>query len=269
MTTYGKTETAIIAYLGKGGTGKTVLSSLTARLLLDDPLKRLLLIDADPVMGLSFALGAQGSRTVGEVRDEIIREIKAKKSSTATDKERLSMTVDYLMLEALHERTGYSLLSMGSTEGPGCYCPVNYLLRDSIDELSENFDYIVIDAEAGIEQVSRQVTRNVNYPMIVTDSSLRGAAAAEAIRAALKRTNSPPPTGVIFNRTRSIHPSLVQRVTDAGIPLLGSVPPDDKIAHFDIEGRSLLELPPDSPPLLYLKGILTKAGILAEEAGKR
>ena len=258
MTADGKTGAAIIAYLGKGGTGKTALSSLTARLLLGDPVKRLLLIDADPAMGLVFALGEQGLRTVGDVREEIIRQTKAKKPGGETDRERLSMTVDYLMLEALQERTGYSFLAMGSTEGPGCYCPVNYLLRESIDELSGNFDYIVIDAEAGIEQVSRQVTRNVNYPIIVTDSSLRGAATAEAIKAALKRTSSPPPTGVIFNRAEVPAPSLVQRLVDAGIPLLGSVPPDENLARFDLEGRPLLELPPDSPSLLSLKGILTK-----------
>jgi len=249
-----------MAYLGKGGTGKTASSALTARLLMADPDKRVLLVDADPALGLVFALGGKSARTVGEVREEVIRE--AKRGHGTDNRERLSMTVDYLMLEALQERTGYSLLAMGRTEGPGCYCPVNSLLRESIEELAASFDYIIIDAEAGIEQVSRQVTRRVDCPLIVTDSSLRGVATAEAIGDALKRTGSPSPAGVIFNRANSADPSLVKRLEPADIPCLGAIPQDENIARFDLEGRSLLELPLDSPAILALKNILAEAGII-------
>ncbi len=255
---------SVIAYLGKGGSGKTALSGLTARLLLSGGGRRVLLIDADPALGLIYALGEQGLRSVGEVRDEIIREVKSTKPGD-TDKERMSMTVDYLMLESLQERPGYSLLAMGRTEGPGCYCPVNSLLRGSIEEFAQSFDYIVVDAEAGIEQVSRQVTRRVDHSVIVTDSSLRGSETAGAIKDALQRVGCPPPKGVIFNRVHTPDESLLKRIGDADISYLGCVPVDDNLARFDLEGRSLLELPDDSPALSSLNKILESSEIVRFE----
>jgi CO dehydrogenase maturation factor len=170
------------------------------------------------------------------------------------------MTVDYLMLQALEERERYSLLAMGHGDGPGCFCPVNSLLRESIEELARAFDWIVIDAEAGIEQVNRQVTRRVDYPLVVTDSSMRGASAAEAISSALLRVGSPAPTGVLFNRTVAPADPLLNRVRRAGLRVLGAIPMDPTIARFDHDGQSLLELPQTSPALQTLRKVLAEIG---------
>jgi CO dehydrogenase maturation factor len=248
----------VIAYLGKGGTGKTVATALTARLLLGRADRRVLLIDADPAMGLLLALGPGEARTIAEARDGMIREARA----NPRDKERLSMMFDYLIMETLQERDGYSLLVMGASKEPGCFCPLNSLLRESIEELSGKFDYIVIDAEAGIEQVNRQVTRRVDSPIIVTDSSLRGVATARAIIGALERSGQPPVKGVVFNRASEPDPALLERLADKGTPCLGAVPCDDNIARADLEGRSLLELPKDSPALSAFRGVLAGAGVI-------
>jgi CO dehydrogenase maturation factor len=243
----------VIAYLGKGGAGKTAMAALTAHLL-KGASKRVLLIDADPAMGLVYAMGREKAKTVAEARAALLKG--ARQSKTESDNQRLALTVDYLMLETLEECDGFSLLAMGHTEGPGCYCSVNALLRDSIEDLASNFDVIVIDAEAGIEQISRQVAQRVDHPLIVTDASLRGAATAKAIKQALARVNSPPPVGVICNRTETPDPNLVGRLTEAGLVVLGTIPLDQDLANFDSQGRSLLELPKNSRALGALKGIL-------------
>jgi CO dehydrogenase maturation factor len=248
----------VIAYLGKGGTGKTVACALTARHLLGRADGRVLLIDADPAMGLLLALGPGDARTIAEARDGMIREARSNRG----DKERLSMMFDYLIMEALQERDGYSLLVMGASNEPGCFCPLNSLLREGIEELSVEFDYIVIDAEAGIEQVNRQVTRRVDWPIIVTDSSLRGVATARAIIGALERSGQPPVKGVVFNRASEPDPALLERLAETGVPCLGAVPYDDNIARADLEGRSLLELPKDSPALPAFRNALAGAGVI-------
>ena len=97
-------------------------------------------------MGLLSALGATVRRTMGEVREEIIRTAKGGKKE---EKARISDKLDYMVFEALTEQDTFSILAMGRTETLGCYCPVNSLLRGAIETLSESFDTILIDGQAG------------------------------------------------------------------------------------------------------------------------
>ena len=249
----------IIAFLGKGGSGKTVLSALFAKLLMREPDRKLLLIDADPAMGLTLALGIKNPASIAEARKELIKT--ARFARTENDKEKLAMMVDYLVLKALLERKDFSFMAMGRSQEKGCYCSVNSLLRESIEALSENFEFIIIDAEAGIEQVSREVTKRVSHPIIVTDSSLRGIATASAIAQALKSSSQALPTGIIFNRAARPEPGLLKRLQSSGLKTLGAIPSDQRILDFDRKGKPLLELPLNSPALIALRQILSEAKI--------
>ena len=127
----------LIAVCGKGGTGKTASIAMMAGALVENPSTgRLLLIDADPAMGLLSALGVEVRRTMGEVREDIIRTSKRGKSE---EKAQIADTLDYMLLEALTELPDFSVLAMGRTETLGCFCPVNTLLRGAIETLSESF----------------------------------------------------------------------------------------------------------------------------------
>ena len=124
----------VIAMCGKGGAGKTAFTAM-ARTVLSKSGRagKLLLIDADPAMGLTHAVGVGVRRTMGEVREEIIGTAKGGKQE---EKARLADKLDYLTLEALTETDEFALVAMGRTETLGCYCPVNSLLRDSIEDLT-------------------------------------------------------------------------------------------------------------------------------------
>lgn len=250
----------IIAYLGKGGSGKTVLSSLSTKLILKKSPVKLLLVDADPAMGLCNALGNKGFKTIADVRKELITSARLAKNKD--DKEELAMMVDYLILEALQDFPLFSVITMGRNDGRGCYCAINSLLRESLNAVMNSFDCILIDAEAGIEQVSRQVTERVDYPLIISDSSIRGVETAISIAEVLKNTSQTKPKGVIFNRCEEPGVHLIKKLDDFGISFLGSVPYDENIARFDNEGKSLLELPEDSSAILSLEKILVKLGII-------
>ena len=220
----------------------------------------MLLIDADPAMGLCMALGVKMQLTIAEARQELINS--ARLAQDESDKQQMAAALDYLMLEALMEFPEFSLMAMGRSESKGCYCSVNDLLRESIDALAQSFDYVIIDAEAGIEQISREVTRRVTHPVMVTDSTLRGVATALAIDSALKYTSQNQPAGIIFNRCGKPDESLLEKIGQANIPCLGCIPDDPNIARFDLEGRSLLELPPSSKALKVLADIFGRHSIL-------
>jgi len=253
-------NTRTIAYLGKGGSGKSILSALSARLVIAGG-GRPLLIDADPAMGLATALGVEGYKTIGEARAEILRQAAiAKGEETA----RLSEIIDYLLLEALVEAPDHALLVMGHTDTVGCYCSVNNLLRETLGQLAAQFGTVIIDAEAGVEQINREVTRSVTHAIILTDNSLRGVRTALLAKAKIDRSPgmNPDLTGVLFNRVEAPDPELVRLLEDGGLRVLGTIPPDPVVAERDRRGLPALEMPAESVALIALREVLVREGIL-------
>jgi CO dehydrogenase maturation factor len=240
--------TTVLAILGKGGAGKTVLSALIARTLLDRGEKPLLLVDADPTGGLAFAVGADVQDTMGAVREKLITDA----SRPDIDRKSVAQHIDWMVLEALQEHGAFSLLNMGRTDTKGCFCPVNAILKTAIEKLAKGFKYVILDAEAGIEQVNRQVVSQVDVPIVVTDGSQRGRQAAGLVAGLLSKYKfGRGRPGLVLNRIEDIS----EGVPD-GLDFWGAVPDDEQVRSFDQQGRSLLDLPKDCAALLSVKKIL-------------
>jgi len=248
----------IITFIGKGGTGKTILSAITGKVF-SDMGKRVLLIDADPAMGLATALDIDGYKTIGKAREEII--LHAKQKGSTDEKARLSDMIDYLLLETLYETNRFSMLVMGQTDTLGCYCPVNNILRDTIGEISQNFDIVIIDAEAGIEQINRQVVKSVQYPVIISDNSLRGVRTVALANQVIKRVPSMNPlkTGVLFNRVEEVDAEHIRKVEEEGIDYYGFIPADSIVEEMDRKGTSIMDMPDNSAALCRMKEFLKES----------
>jgi CO dehydrogenase maturation factor len=238
----------IFAICGKGGVGKTVFSALFARSLKTAGVKPLLLIDADPAGGLVSAIGEKIENTLAGGRDQLIAS--ARKTDRNTRQE-LARQLDYFVLQALVERSDYSLLAMGRSREKGCFCPANTLLREAIDFISDPFAAILIDAEAGLEQIQRRVTRNVTQVIAVSDGSQRSRDIIEFISemvgyrklaAVINRVRQKP-----FNRPNACR-------------LLGSIPEDATLRQFDQDGKSLWDLPADNPACIAVEKITEQLG---------
>jgi len=248
----------LIAVCGKGGVGKTAFTAMMSRVLLESGRAgNLLLIDADPAMGLPNALGINVGRTMGQVRENIIETARqGRKKETV----RLVDTLDYMALEALIETDDFALLAMGRTETLGCYCPVNDLLRGAIEALSKSFDTIIIDGEAGLEQINRQVMRGVDTLIIVSDATSRGIQTASLIRKMVQddKVIHCGKMGLVFNRVQGNEELLRQSAEEIGLELFGYIPQDENIAYHDLVGRPLTELPVISPGLTAVLDIVEK-----------
>lgn len=231
-------NTTIIAVCGKGGVGKTSVSAMTAALLAEDPSKKVLAIDADPAVGLALALGFPARRTIDGIRNDVIARVQ---EGTQEDLEQLASAIDYEVFRALEEKNNLAFLAIGRPEQEGCYCQVNDFLKDVIESISSNFDYVVIDGEAGIEQVNRRVMERVSHLLLVSDRSAKGLAVAGSILDVAAKTVGCDRCGLIVNRVRIGEENKI--TPPRGLPLLGVVPEDDLIRDFDIEGKSLLDLP--------------------------
>jgi CO dehydrogenase maturation factor len=229
--------------------GKTVLSALLSRVLIESGVRPLLLIDADPAGGLVSAIGENSAGTLAGVRERLIS---SARTADDAEKMRLAEQVDYLVFEALLERKDYSLLAMGHSSEKGCYCPVNTLLREAIDLIASHFRAVLIDAEAGLEQINRQVTRSITRVVAVTDGSHRS---AETMRMIAEMIG--------YDRVSAVANRVIAGDADdlpAGIAFLGGIPEDRALRQFDQEGRTLWDLPPDTPAVSAVRGIAKALG---------
>ncbi len=246
MTAAGNNGTRLVSVCGKGGTGKTVITAMMTRALVDSGRAgKLLVIDADPALGQLSALGAKARRTMGQVREEIIRTAKEGNKDKKAD---LAEKIDYMVFEALTETDDFALLAMGRTETMGCYCPVNGLLRKAIETLSQSFDTILIDGEAGLEQINRQVTRQLDTLLIISDPSSRGIETAAVINDMVHKDKlvQCKKVGIVFNRVLDNVDLLSASASRIGVPVLGLVPHDQSIAEHDLLGKPVKDLPADS-----------------------
>ena len=205
-------------------------------------------------MGLPIALGVQVRRTMGQVREEIIE---TARKGNREEKVKLVDMLDYLALEALTEMDDFALLAMGRTETLGCYCPVNDLLRGTIESLSKSFDTILIDGEAGVEQINRQVMRRVDTLIVISDATSRGIQTAALIRKMVREEKliECDTLGLVFNRVQTNRELLERAGREMEVEVFGYVPQDENIAYHDLVGKPLTELPPDSPALAIVRGI--------------
>ena len=245
----------VVAVCGKGGVGKTAFTTMLTKVLKDDPdTGRLLVVDAAPAMGLLYALGVDTSNSIGAIREKVLE---AAENGTAGEKTEVAEELDYLIVNTLKEADGFSYLAMGHMNAKGCFCSVNDLLHDSLARLVDQFDTIVIDGEAGLEQINRQVTDHVNTLLLVTDTSFRGQQTVKSIEKLVSDGYVPAceRMGVVLNRLPNDDAAADMKGV-FNLPVYGVIPLDPVVEQFDRKGRSLLELPNDNPAILAVKNVI-------------
>jgi CO dehydrogenase maturation factor len=236
-----KRKPVIIAVCGKGGSGKTCISALLVRILSEaDTSRKVLAIDADPAVGLASVLGMKVKKTVDDIRNVIIAELGDKAEGNRRE---LLKRLDYEVFESLTEKGNIALLAIGRPEREGCFCKVNSFLKDVIKETAGSFDFVVIDGEAGIEQVNRRVMETVTHLLLVTDTSARGRQVVETIAEVSKRSVSYDKIGVLINKVRNEneYKSLIKSIKS---PIIGWLPDDESIRASDMAGKPVFALPP-------------------------
>lgn len=247
-------ETKSIALCGKGGVGKTSVSALILKNLATRKDLKILAIDADPAVGLCTALGVKVKKTVDDIRNDLIHSIK--KGESQNQAATLN-SLDYELFDALTEFGNVGLLAIGRPESEGCFCKVNSLLKDIIQDLAKNFDVVLIDGEAGVEQINRRVMKTVNHLITISDTSAKGLNVANTIKhlAEDNKAVNYKSMGMILNRVRD-----KQEVEDikshASLDVLGWLPEDDLIREFDFHGRSFFDFPDEAQACKTVDNIL-------------
>lgn len=251
-------KATIIAVAGKGGVGKTSIAATIVRTLVENHGdKKILAIDADPAVGLSTALNVEVSATIDDIRKSIIENVEDGNKAQAIE---LLNEARYRIFDAMVEKDGYAFIAVGRPESAGCYCKINSYLKDVISILSEEFDYVVIDGEAGIEQINRRVMEKVSHLILVTDQSKKGRDVCKTIKAVADELVMYDEIGTVVNRASDVY--AVKDLDYNGVELLTVIGADDSLANCDLKGESVFELPSNSKIVEGVKQALTKLAII-------
>ena len=235
-------QTKVIAVAGKGGVGKTSLAAAMVKVLTKKyPDKRILAIDADPAVGLSTALGVEVKETIDDIRKAVVATVEEGDTRTALE---LLAESEYRIYDAMEECDGFAFIAVGRPESAGCYCKINNDLKAVIQLLAENFDYVVIDGEAGIEQINRRVMEKVTHLILVTDSSRKGTQVIQTIKKVADELVMYQKTGVIVNRILS--ESAIKLIDTGAVPVVSYIYSDERLAEADLRGESVLMLAEDT-----------------------
>ncbi len=250
-------KATVIALSGKGGVGKTSLSAAIVRILTEEKKdKKILAIDADPAIGLSVALGVSVKETLDDIRLQVAKDV----TEGMSDTQDILAEAKFRLFDVMNEERGFAFLAIGRPEAAGCYCAINTYLRQVISMLADEFDYVVIDGEAGIEQINRRVMEKVTHLLLVSDQSRKGIEIIKTIDNVSKELVMAERSGAVLNRI--LHPEALDEKILDGIELLSVIGADDVLVENDIEGMSSFDLPEDAKILQGAREALKKIGII-------
>ena len=242
-----------IAMAGKGGTGKTTVSGMLIKYLVSRGKTPVLAVDADANANLNEILGLEVTETLGNAREEM------KKGSVPSGMTK-DVFISMKMEQAIMEQQGFDLVVMGQPEGAGCYCAANSLLSRFMDQLTDNYPYLVMDNEAGMEHISRLTTRNVDILLIVADASRRGLQAGLRINELAKNLNiGVARTCLMINQAKGPPPEAVMDIIrSAELEFVGTVLEDDTLYEYDLKGKPTIAMPLDTPAVQAAFAIFDK-----------
>ena len=245
-----------IAVAGKGGVGKTTTCGMIIDYLVNTNKTPVLVVDADANSNLNEVLGVDAETTLGAIREEMAR---AELNGTIPSGMTKADYASFKFNSALIEEDDYDMLIMGRTQGKGCYCYVNGVLKTQMDKYAKNYKYIVMDNEAGLEHVARGTLPHVDTMLLISDCSRRGIQAVGRIAEMIQEMElKPGRMGLIVNRAPGgqLDPGTMEEIQRQGLTLYGVLPHSDDIYRCDCDGTPSSKLPTSNPTKKALHGVL-------------
>jgi len=250
--------TKYIAVAGKGGVGKTTFTALLLRQMVHQ--RRgisVLAVDADPNANLGEALGLTVTATISDLLEQT-KDPKAIPNGMSKQ-----IFIEYKLSQALVETKDIDLFAMGGPQGAGCYCYANDLLRKYIETIGENYDFVVVDSEAGLEHISRRTIPRIDEMFVISDSSARGVRSAGRVHELTRGLKSAVGSLhlIVTKSSEGSMESLSAEIERTGLTLIGDIPLDPMVVEYDLAGKPLYDLPDDAVSVKAVESILNRAGI--------
>ena len=253
--------THTIAVAGKGGVGKTTTCGMIVDYLCKQKKGPILVVDADANSNLNEVLGVEVETTLGDIREQMAR---AELSGGIPGGMTKADYAEMMFGTALCEEDDFDMLVMGRTQGKGCYCFVNGVLKTQIDKYAGNYKYMVIDNEAGLEHISRGTLPHVDTMLLISDCSRRGIQAVGRIAQMIRDLElKPTQLKLIVNRAPKgeLNAGVREEIEKYGLDLVGVLPQDELVYEYDCDGKPSATVPDSAPVKVALHEIMRKLGL--------
>jgi len=250
-----------IAVAGKGGVGKTTTCGMIIDYLCNKKQGPVLVVDADANANLNEVLGVEVETSLGQIREEMAQaELRGTLPAGMTKAD----YADFKFSSAIIEEDDFDMLVMGRTQGKGCYCYVNGVLKTQVDKYAKNYSYIVMDNEAGLEHVARGTLPKVDTMLLISDCSRRGIQAAARVAEIVNEMElNPAQMGLIVNRAPEgkLDDGVMEEIQKHGLKLLGVLPQDEGVYRCDCDGEPSAKLPDSNPVKAAVKQVMQSMGL--------
>jgi len=250
-----------IAVAGKGGVGKTTTCGMLIDYLCKKNKGPVLVVDADANANLNEVLGVETETSLGQIREEIAH---AELKGTIPKGMSKADYAEFKFNSALIEEDDFDMIVMGRTQGQGCYCFVNGMLKTQVDKYARNYSYVVMDNEAGLEHVARGTLPHVDTMLLISDCSRRGIQAVARIAEMIEELKlNPGQMGLIVNRAPGgvLDAGIQAEIEKHGLKLYGVLPHSEAVYRCDCDGEPSANLPDSEPMKTALKGIMQSIGL--------
>jgi len=245
-----------IVATGRGGSGKSTFIALATKFLDSPPL----LIDLDPDQNLAEMVGLDLEKEKIKTISDVLYDVQKDKTSEELTSMPLPNKIEYLLhYSCLYESKYFDIISLGVKWTKGCYCVPNNILREIIPEIASNYTYTLIDSPAGLEHLNRKVVSDVDDTFIILDPSKKALKEVERISELAKILNINVKNFYTIGNFR-FNENIEKYFQDKYRNYLGGIVFDVNVENYNMQGKSLLKLPQDSPAGLSVKKILKKAG---------
>ncbi|MFX1273677.1 MAG: AAA family ATPase [Promethearchaeota archaeon] len=245
-----------IAFTGKGGVGKSTCLVLFLKFLIESKKDyRILVIDADPDANVADLIGEKihfNETIAGKMKT---LQDKIAKNMIAPYKDK-KQAIEAEIFNCIINKDAFDLIEMGRTEGEGCYCSVNNVLKNALDILSETYNFILFDSPAGLEHFARKTGKDVSDLLIIVEPSKMAFSTLKNILIVSKEVNLTFENywllGNKFPNDRiDLFNEKLKSLNDPNIHLLGYIPLDMELMKYNLLGKNLLNLPKNN--LAYIK----------------
>ena len=248
--------------VGRGGTGKSSFTALMAKSLIDAGQSPILLVDADPDQNLGEMLGVDLKEAGKSTIADLIVSTFIEQGGTTVGVPPTQRIESRIWENGLYESKNFDFLAVGTKWVEGCYCMPNSALKGALESLTKNYKFVLVDSPAGLENLNRRITSEVNDIFDILDHSKKSQDHVRRAYKIAKEVDMKFDNFYLVGGYRFPAELGKQAEDELKFKYLGKIEADDQLDDYVLNGKSLLDLSSDNKAYLSVKAILKTLGYL-------
>ena len=248
--------------VGRGGTGKSSFTALMAKAFIEAKQSPILLVDADPDQNLAEMLGIDLKEAGKSTIADLIVSTFIESGGTTVGVAPTQRIEARIWEKGLYESPNFDFMAVGNKWVEGCYCMPNSALKGALESLTKTYKYVIVDSPAGLENLNRRITSNVNDIFDILDHSKKSQDHVRRAYKIAKEVDMKFENFYLIGGYRFPAELGKKAEEDLKFKYLGKIDADEQLDEFVLDGESLLDLPNTNKAYLSVKKILENLGYL-------